>query len=281
MIHFGNKPKYIELEIYTALMIRNNSKHDIIYLYSINDTPQSFIDIMKDYCTCTVPYDDNGITYNIKNFVSLYEHFNTLRTCNFLFAYQLIEYKKICIIESDMIIHKNIDDIFKLKTPSVLTYYDETKILENYKINIDIKKELSECSKKSNINGGVILIKPSLTKYNNYLKNIKNIIKNNCIYPNETLFLTVNKTLYNLPYKYNSIKFYLEKYSNMFKIDMKEYSSIIHMNAREHKHIDVIRDKWLNKIKYNKKILYYFILYFKTNYYDKYDKNITNIIKKL
>ena len=26
IVHFGNKSKYVELEIYTALMIKNNSK---------------------------------------------------------------------------------------------------------------------------------------------------------------------------------------------------------------------------------------------------------------
>ena len=303
IIHFGDKSKYLELEIYNAIMLKKNTKYDIVYMYSINDTPQTFIDIMKKYCTHVIPYDDNNVTmnlskrsldkelfsetnvkentYNIKNFTSLYQHFNTLRTCNFLYAYKLTQYKKVCIIESDMIILKNIDDIFTLKTPSVLTYYDEKKILDNYKINIDIKKDLNECSKYSNINGGVLLIKPSIAKYELCLKNIKNIIKNNCIYPNETLFLIANKTIYNLPYKYNGVQFHLDKYSHIFKIDMKKYVSIIHMNAKEHKHIDVIRDNWLKKIKNNKKLLYFFISYFKNEYYNKYNKNITNIILKI
>ena len=65
------------------------------------------------------------------------------------------------------------------------------------------------------------------------------------------------------------------------KVNMKNYASIIHMNAKEHKHIDVIRDNWLEKIKNNKKLLYYFILYFKNEYYNKYNKNISNIILKI
>jgi hypothetical protein len=282
IVHFGNKPKYLELEIYVSKMIRDHTKYDIVYLYSINDTPNYFVEVMKKYCTKTIPFNDKGITYDIKNFKSLYQHFNTLRTCNFLFAYQLTEYKKVCIIESDMIILQNIDDIFELKTPSVLTYYNVPKILDNYKIDINISKDLDECSKHSNINGGIMLIKPSLTKYNLCLKNIKKIIENNCIYPNETLLLISNKTIYNLPFKYNGVQFLLNKYSNMFKIDMKKYLSILHMNAKEHKHIDIIRDNWLNKLKYNnnKKLLYFFINLFKTKYFDKMNKNISNIIGK-
>jgi len=282
IVHFGNKPKYLELEIYVSKMIRDHTKYDIVYLYSINDTPNYFVEVMKKYCTKTIPFNDKGITYDIKNFKSLYQHFNTLRTCDFLFAYQLTEYKKVCVIESDMIILQNIDDIFELKTPSVLTYYNVSKILDNYKININISKDLDECSKHSNINGGIMLIKPSLTKYNLCLKNIKKIIENNCIYPNETLLLISNKTIYNLPFKYNGVQFVLNKYSSMFKIDMKKYLSILHMNAKEHKHINIIRDNWLNKLKYNnnKKLLYFFITLFKTKYFDKMNKNVSNIIGK-
>jgi hypothetical protein len=49
---------------------------------------------------------------------------------------------------------------------------------------------------------------------------------------------------------------------------MKEYISIVHMNAKEHKHVDIIRDNWLEKIK-DKKLLYYFVSYFKKKYYNK------------
>jgi hypothetical protein len=280
LIHFGDNPKYLELEIYTIMMLKNNTKYDIVYLYSINDTPEYFIKIMSKLCTKVMGFDDKGITYDIKNFTSLYKHFNTLRTCDFLFAYKLVSYKKVCIIESDMIILKNIDDIFNLNTPSVLTFYDENKIMENYKIDINVNKNLEECSKVSHINGGVILIEPSIEKYNILIKNIKKIIMKNCIYPNETLFLISNKTIYNLPYKYNGIQFNLNKYSKKFDLDIKEYVSIIHMNAKEYKHINVIRDNWLNKLKKlnnNKKLLYHFILYFKDNYFNKFNKKVKNV----
>ena len=143
-------------------------------MYSVNDTPDKFIKIVKKYCK-VIPYDDNNITYNITEFKSSYTNFNTLRTCNFLFAYQLTQYKKICIIESDMIILKNMDSIFELNTPSILTYY-ENKILENDSIEIDKKITLSECNKISKANGGIMLIEPSIPIYNLLLKNIKYII---------------------------------------------------------------------------------------------------------
>ena len=52
------------------------------------------------------------------------------------------------------------------------------------------------------------------------------------------------------------------------------------MNAKEHKHINVIRDNWLNKLKLNdkKKILHYFISFFKNKYYNKMNNNIKKIV---
>ena len=139
IIHFGDKIKYLELEIYFVKNLRENTKNDIIYLYSITDTPKIFVDTMSKYCNRVIPYDDNNITYNI-DFSSFYSHFNLLRGCNFIFAYKLIEYRKICIIESDMMIMKNIDDIFELKEPAVLLFQEAEKanILQNYKIDKNI-----------------------------------------------------------------------------------------------------------------------------------------------
>ena len=283
MIHFGNKPKYLELEIYLSIALRNNSKNDIVYMYSIVDTPQSYVDIMKNYCTHVIPYNDNNIT-DFKDFPSIYAHFNTLRTCNFLFAYQLIQYKKICLIESDTIILNNIDDIFKLKTPSALVYIDkenQNNYLKNDKINLDVNKILSTCANKSYMNGGALLIKPSIAKYKLYIKTIKIIIEKKCCNPNETLFLIVNKTIYNLPLKYNGVQFDIDRIGHACKIDMKKYLSIVHVSTNEYKHVEFIRDGYLEKYKFKKATLCYFINIFKKLYYDKYNKEIINIIKTL
>jgi alpha-N-acetylglucosamine transferase len=281
IMHFGNKIKYLELEIYLSIMLRKNSVNDIIYLYSVNDTPIKFINIMKKYCNFAIPYDDKGITYEIENFKSYYQHFNTLRTCNFIFAYKLIQYKKVCIIESDTIILHNIDDIFDIKTPSILTYYDKSKALKNYKIKVNFDKTLLDCATNSDINGGTIVLKPSIKKYDLAIKNIKLVIKNNCKYPNEILLLLINKKIYNLPFKYNGVQYNIQDYSNYLKINPTEYLSIVHINANEHKHVDIIKDNWLDKIKIKKKYLYYFINIFKIKYYDKYNESITKMLSDI
>ena len=166
--HFGNNIKYFKYELYFLYMLRNNTKNDIIYLYSQNDTPYIYIEIIKLLKLNIKPigYDDKKITYNI-NFKSSYKVFNLLRTCNYIFAYKLIEYEKICIVESDMIITENIDSIFELKTPSILYYrLNDNQLNKNLQIklkNSDIKYIINKCSEESFTNGGVILFKPSLS----------------------------------------------------------------------------------------------------------------------
>jgi len=277
LIHFGNKQKYLELEIYFLKNLRTNTNNDIIYLYSIVDTPVIFINIIKKYCTRIIPYDDNNITYNVK-FSSFYTHFNLLRVCNFIFAYKLTQYKKICTVESDMIIVNNIDDIFNLNTPSVLLLQtiDKGNILENYKLEKNI-----ENFEDFDINGGIMLFEPSLEKFNICLEKLKIITEKNYKYPNETLFLFINEYIYNLPYKYNGTKHQLIIIGDKYNIDIKKYMSIIHLNATEYKYIDIIKDNFLTTLKKRNPILFYFINNYKKEYYDKNYDEIENILNTI
>ena len=279
ILHFGDKKKYLELEIYLSLMIRQNSKNDIVYFYSINDTPISFVNIMKNYCNYTISYDDKDITYNISNkFKSYYEHFNTLRTCNFLFAYTLTQYKKICIIESDCIILKNIDNIFLLKSPSIfLLDGNHSNQLNNNKVSLNHKNILDKCISGNEINGGVMLFKPSIKKYHKAIRKIQSVIDINCIYPNEILFLLINKYVYSLPFKYNLMKCKIKKFLKFFNLDHK-FVYIVHINSSEFKHVDIIRDNYMHSIKSE---LYIIIRLFKKNYYDKYNNSISKLLSNL
>ena len=274
--HFGSNKKYLELEIFFLINLRKYTKYDIIYMYSINDTPDSFIKVIKKYCDILFPYDDNKVSYNIE-FKSVYEHFNLLRTVNFIYGYKLTNYKKVCIIESDMIILKNIDDIFKLKTPSILI--NGPNILKNYKLTIT-----DELLKKIDSNGGIMLFKPSIKKFNEYLKKIPYIIEKNYDYPNEVLFLHSNKVIYNLPYKYNvnAKEYEIKNYINKNNIEnIKDYVVLLHFKVVIYKQINIIRDNYLEKLKIIKPILYYFIKKYKKEIYDKYNDEIVKIMNKL
>ena len=238
LIHFGNNPKYLELEIYFLLNLRKYTKYDITYLYSINDTLDIYHHIIKSLATNVVPYDDKDFSFDVKNFKSHYQHFNTLRTCNFIYAYTLIQYEKVCIIESDMVITRNIDSIFKLKCPSILRYTNDEKVDKNYKMDLHKDKILAECGMNKReclINGGIMLFNPSMDTFNILKNNMKLIIHKNCKYPNETLFLYTNIDLiYNMPVRYNFSHYHFKKYEKV------KNRYVIHFNETEYKPLGII-----------------------------------------
>ena len=276
IIHFGNNIKYLELELYFIINLKKFTKYEILYMYSINDTPIEYIKIIEKFNIFCIKYDDKNITYNIK-FSSYYTRFNLLRTCNFIFAYNLINYDKICILECDMIITNNIDNIFNLNLPSILYYNkDKTKHNENYLLEKKTKKCILDfCTSKSVYNGGVLLFKPSINMFKLYIKNLKIIIKNNCIFPNEILFAYTNNTkIYNIPIMYNQSKYFLKRYSKYNSIFI---NYIYHFNS-EYKHLDIIKDNYLDKTDdFQKNIL----LYYKKNIYDVNFKKINKLLNSI
>jgi len=62
IIHFGKNPVYLELELYFFKILRQYTNNDIIYLYSVTTTPESFVDAVRPSVTSVHPYDDNEIT---------------------------------------------------------------------------------------------------------------------------------------------------------------------------------------------------------------------------
>ena len=281
--HFGNDLKYFKYELYFLFSFRDKTKYDIIYLYSINDTPKKFIKIINslDLGIITLPYDDLNITYNIP-FNSYYTNFNLLRTCNYIFAYNLLQYKKVCIIESDMIITTNIDDIFLFKTPSIVYY--PLADLKNNQINKNIevilnksdkKKLLEYCPKESFTNGGVILFKPSIKIFNNLKKNISLIINNQCIFPNETLFLYTIKKFYNLPIMYNFSHYFI----SIPKYKIEDKIKLLHFSTSLYKPVYIIEDKSFDILKMKNPINKKILLDYKKKYYNKYNKKIKKLIE--
>lgn len=272
LVHFGNNKKYLEYEIYTILMLKNNTKNDIIYLYSINDTPIEFVNIINEFDVITIGYDDKEILEYINSFKSIYSQFNTLRTCNYIYAFKLTNYEKICIIESDMVIMKNLDSIFDLNCPAILYYLSGS---ENINKNKLLKFDFNLSNNRSYVNGGVLLFKPSIYYYNKLRNNILIIIKNNCKYPNESLFMYTMKKIYNLPIKYNLSHYYINQF-----IHFKNEIVIYHYNNTIYKALNIIKNNYIEKNKrkkYNKPIF----LYFKKNYYDPFHILILNKLKNI
>ena len=286
-IHFGSNPVYLELELYFFIMLRKYTKNDILYLYSVNDTPPSFVEAVRPLVDAVIPYDDKGITYDVK-FESGYSNFNTLRTCNFIFAYTLEKYDKVCIIESDMVIMGNLDSVFKLNGPAVLTYYiGEKRLRENIKVVNKPADAIANCNEMGRTNGGVMLIEPSLRLFETYKDKIKDVVKQTCKYPNETLFEYVNNSYFNMPIQYN-LSHFLAKPHIIAKYGLsKEDILVFHFNETKFKHNDIIKNpvdesgiNWLENPDPKYAIKRNAVLHYKNTVYDKHPE-IGKIISKL
>lgn len=274
LIHFGNNKKYLEYELYFLMNLQQYTKYDICYLYSVHDTPKDFVEKIKalKLNIYTIPYNDKGFSYEIENkFISGYNHFNTLRTCNFIYAYLLTQYEKVCILESDMVILRNIDDIFNLKCPSVFYTMNKNKSIQNtknYLLKIRQKDMVENCSKGTPINGGVFLIKPCKTIFKYIKPKIKKVIQNNCVYPNETLIVGYISPLYNMPIQYNFSHYYFKDFNKFKNI------CILHYNQSTYKPIDIIKNKYVEKTKIKRNL----IEYYKKYVYNKFKKKVNQIL---
>ena len=299
--HFGNNLKYLELELYFLSMLRSKTNYDIIYMYSIMDTPMVFIDsiqVLNANIKC-IGIDDNNVTFfnadkKESQFKSGYDKFNTLRTCNFLFAYNLTQYDKICIIESDLIIMGSIDNIFNETAPSIVYYNKSTNNIQNTNYKVNITNDITaDCNEKSNFNGGVMLINPDSEKFL-VLKILMNeIIKKECKFPNEILFALLNSDFYNLPIKYNFNWYHAVNNDEPFTRNRMKYEDVViyhFANApTDYGHLDICKKKLVplqekkitnpRVITYNKNIKT--IMYFYNNFYKPNKNNIDQILSNI
>jgi thiol-disulfide isomerase/thioredoxin len=281
LVHFGDNLKYLEYEFYFCKMLKLQSTQDIIYMYSETDTPRCFVDEISKFVTKCVGYDDKSITFDV-TFTSHYTSFNTLRTCNFIFAYTLEQYDKICIVESDLIIMRNIDSIFELNTPSILYYEAGSSNLNNNELyTVSPSEIIKNCKEQSNVNGGVLIIKPDKSIFEKCKKTIPIIAKSECKYPNEALFQYVNSSFYNLPVKYNLSHFHTKKLKK-YRISENDVL-IFHFNETEFKPLNIIKDNWIpnmeNKDKYTIKLIP--IKFFNDKIYIPYKDEINRIIDNI
>ena len=279
VVHFGSNPIYLELELYFFKMLRQYTRNDIVYLYSVNDTPPAFVEAVRPLVTEVVSYDDRGITYDV-SFKSGYTNFNTLRTCNFIFAYTLDKYDKVCIIESDMVIMRNIDLVFGLRAPAALTYLVGDRNLKyNDRVRNNPREVLDKCQEMGRFNGGVMLIYPSRRLFDAYLARLQDVVQRECKYPNETLFEYVNNDYFNLPIQYNMSHFLAKGYKLAdYRLSASDIV-VFHFNETKFKHIDIIKnpidekgEDWLKIIQRDKKydVKKLPIMHYKTTVFDKY-----------
>ena len=149
---------------------------------------------------------------------------------------------------------------------------------------------LAKCQEMGRINGGVMLIKPSMKMFEMYKSKIPEVVERGCKYPNETLFEYVNNSYYNLPIQYN-LSHFLAKPFKLREYGLTANDIIVyHFNETKYKHLDIIKNpldenggNWMDIIQQDKKyeIKKLPILHYKTTTYDKYNLEISRLLMGL
>jgi hypothetical protein len=189
-----------------------------------------------------------------------------------------------------MVIMKDIDSVFSLRSPAALTYYiGDRRLKSNDEIRNNPTEVLSKCKEMGRLNGGVMLINPSQQLFEIYKSKIQDVVLNECKYPNETLFEYVNNMYYNLPVQYN-LSHYLAKPYKLQSFGLTPTDIYIyHFNETKYKHIDIIKnpidetgENWLDIIQRDKKyeVKKFPILHYKNTVYDRYQPEISAILAK-
>jgi hypothetical protein len=179
-----------------------------------------------------------------------------------------------------MVIMKNLDPIFNLKTPAVLTYYIGDRNLKFHdRVRNDRRDVLDKCRDMGRINGGVMVINPSPRLFAEYKAKIVDVVQRNCKYPNETLFEYVNNDYFNLPVQYNLSHYHAQPARlQSYQLDPGDIF-VYHFNETDYKHIDIIKnpvdekgDNWLELIDRQPKyvIRKLPIFHYKRNVFDRY-----------
>ena len=281
IVHFGSGISYIELELYFIMQLRKYTEYDIIYMYSSNDTPVDFVNAISPFATKVIEFEDvikSIDQFNEMDKKYLSQRYTAFRTCNYVHGYALVDYEKVCIIESDLVLMNSIDGIFELNAPATLCYDTPiSKINTNILASNDPENTLKTCNSKSTGNGGIFLIQPNIDKYNQVLNDVQMIVKSKCLYPNEALFQYSENKYYNLPIKYNLSHYHIKLLSK-YGVNPKDIL-IFHFNETPYKHLDIIKENWNDLQTLNEKTLP--VIHFKNTVYEPFKDTVNKVLKNV
>jgi hypothetical protein len=268
LTHFGNNPLFFEATLYFVFNLSQHTRNNIVWLYSVIDTPPIFVEIMTRLVFLVKPYNENEITAidmgngTVGPLIVQPNAFNygvsMVRVCNWIFAYKLAQYTKLCLISNDMVIVKNMDGIFDCEFPAMRSYYYNDPDAFNAQYNPsqnfiepfantmfkykNTKQEvLRHCSFKGLSNGGMMLIRPSVYKFKKYVEALPIILKGNekgATYIDEPLFEYVNLTYYNIPAEYHTSHYHMRSPNQLYGMSGNEFR-VFHYNETRYKPIDV------------------------------------------
>jgi hypothetical protein len=174
-----------------------NSKYDTIIMVTPDVPKEQIIELKKYYKIVNVNYVDidTGIIKNYEK--SRFKDVFTKFQC-----FKLIEYKKILMIDIDMLVLKNMDHLFNLEAPAACLRRHDLK----HGQKIDERYIVKNKKLIGGINAGLMLLTPNIDEYNFMLLDIKTNKNNDMQFKNpeqDYLSYHYSDILTNISFIYN------------------------------------------------------------------------------
>ena len=231
---FMNNPKYIYGSLVMGYSLKlTNTKYDLVCMVTddLYDEYAKYLSLVYDRVIRISYIKFEKYKLTSKKHKEIYNNWYHMSYTKWE-CLKLIEYEKICFLDSDLIILKNIDHLFNLDSPAAcfVNYWSEFGFNKrNYYRNIKYGEKISNEIVSNALNNSFVLVahcvilEPNKDEYDNYKKFISDefIPQKKCIsmYDEQALasfYLTLNKKWTQLHHIYNSIPWKMSK-TNMKK----------------------------------------------------------------
>ena len=177
-LFYGTNPHIAAQTLLIGHQLRNhhNSNIDVVLLV-LKDTPADYIQM---FSTVFSIIKVDTIAPGNASWVRGMGYYNTIRWKNVwckLWALRLIQYKKVLLLDVDMLIRSDISDLFELPAPSGAMWHKQTKLRPNTKIAREEYVYYDEDKNpfiKYHINAGALLLTPDKATFDNFISWISN-----------------------------------------------------------------------------------------------------------
>jgi len=219
---FMHNPNYIYGTITLGYSLKlTNTKYDLVCMVTddLYEKYNKYLELVYDKIV-KIPYVNfNEHSLTIKKHKEIYNEWYNISYTKWE-CLKLTEYNKICFLDSDLLILKNIDHLFEIDAPAAcfVNYWSEFGNNKNYYRNIKYGKKIPNEIIKNALNSSFVLVahcvilEPNINEYTEYKKFVFNnfIPSKRCISMLDeqaitAFYMTLNKQWTQLHYIYNTI----------------------------------------------------------------------------
>lgn len=165
---YGNSPAFLHSLVMGKSLVDSGTQHDRILLYR-SDVPDAQLEQLRRYFNRCIQIDEIPVpagifAFNIgRRLLGVFEK---------LHVFNLTDYSKILVLDSDIIVAKNIDHLFGLSAPSALLHDERLFGVTGSATSFSVARDRFETG-RTFINAGVMLLEPSSEDFSRMVEELR------------------------------------------------------------------------------------------------------------